>query len=71
MKDATKFYEAKVEEFGTNFKDLETIVQETRTIRGLLKMAGNLFLRAGKFIINAFGSCKEAADPPQDYDAQL
>ncbi|KAH8808405.1 Prefoldin [Xylogone sp. PMI_703] len=26
-KDATKFYEAKVEELGTNLKDLETIVQ--------------------------------------------
>lgn len=26
-KDATKFYEAKVEELGTNLKDLEKIVQ--------------------------------------------
>jgi hypothetical protein len=30
-------------------------------------MPGNLFLQIGK-IINAFGSCKEAADPAQHYD---
>ncbi|RQM06111.1 hypothetical protein DH86_00003359 [Scytalidium sp. 3C] len=52
-KDATKFYEAKVEELGTNLKDLEAIIQgKSNNLRAVEDGTLNLCLAIRDFYLS-------------------